>query len=123
MKIEWTGYFKGVKQNFVFFRDAEGEVGGIGFGVFEATSGKKLFEDVATSDGFHSLSVAAGKLTLRYTRVYRAPCSLYEDAEGCWPVVQQKTGITNAQGPNCIDAYKQDVVGKAYPNTPSVVMY
>jgi hypothetical protein len=124
---EWSGYFKGVKGNFVFVDADDGVDGGMGFGVFEPAHGKKLFVDLATLDGLHSLSVA-GKLTLRYTRIYRAPCSLYETPESCWPAVQQKTGITNAREPDCIAAYKAsaefyrtDV--EKIANAPSVIKY
>jgi len=41
----WTGYFAGVKEDFVFLRDADGLDGGIQFAVYDSRSGMKVFED------------------------------------------------------------------------------
>jgi hypothetical protein len=124
---EWGGYFKGVKENFVFFDADDGVDGGLGFAIFEPAHGVKLFSDKASGE-LHSLTAAGNGLTLRYTRVYRAPCSLYADAKGCWRTVREKTGIIQAQGPDCVaaykasaDFYKRDVEEDA--GAPSVVEY
>src|ERR1700761_2785037 len=42
---EWSGYFKGVKGDYVLFEAEDGVNGAVGFAVFAAASGKKLFED------------------------------------------------------------------------------
>lgn len=44
---EWGGYFKGVKENLVFFDAADGADGGIPFAVYDSGTGKKIFADSA----------------------------------------------------------------------------
>jgi hypothetical protein len=124
---DWSGYFKGVKDNFVFFDADDGWNGGVGFAVFAATDGKKLFSDTARN-GLRTLTIAGTALTLRYTRVYGAPCSLYADAKGCWKAIQEETGITQAQAPDCSAAYKAAVKetkgdAKQIAAVPSVIEY
>ena len=47
---EWSGYFWGVKTEFVFFSAADGDDGGVPFGVFDVRTGRKLFEDSSLFD-------------------------------------------------------------------------
>ena len=103
---EWSGYFWGVKGGYVFFSAEDGWNGGMGFAVFDM-NGKKLFEDAAKT--WHSIQAVGPGATLRYQRVYEAPCSLKgEDGAGCWQQIQKDTGLASASAPDCTDAYEAE---------------
>ncbi|MFY9639444.1 MAG: hypothetical protein WCD20_02315 [Rhodomicrobium sp.] len=123
---EWSGYFKGVKGNYVFFDADDGLNGGLGFAVFDASDGKKLFED--TTKGLHAIKLTPAGMVLKYTRVYAPGCSLFADAAGCWAKVKQGTGLTQASPPDCAAAYKAEekrMKGSSHSaaSVPSVVQY
>lgn len=101
----WSGYFKGVKGDYVFFDASDGFNGGLGFAIFSA-SGAKLFDDVAKD--IHSLKLANGGVALTYRRVYGTKCSLFKDAAGCWAEIKKDTGLTQATPPDCAAAYKRE---------------
>ena len=100
---DWSGYFWGVKGNYVFFSAGDGWNDGMGFAVFDTADAKKIFEDAAKT--WRSIQVTASGLTLRYRRVYEAACSLLTDETGCWKQIQQDTGIATAKAPDCTAAY------------------
>ena len=103
---EWSGYFWGVKGGYVFFSAEDGWNGGMGFAVFDMNA-KKLFEDTAKT--WHSIQAVGPGATLRYQRVYEAPCSLKgEDGAGCWQQIQQDTGLAHAIEPDCSAAYEAE---------------
>jgi hypothetical protein len=102
---EWSGYFKGVKGDYVFFDAADGWNGGVGFAVF-ATSGKKLLEDVGM--GFQAVKRVESGIALKYRRVYGAKCSLFADAPRCWAAIGKETGLAQASPPDCAAAYKRE---------------
>jgi hypothetical protein len=125
---EWSGYFKGVKGSYVFFDADDGQNGGLGFAIYSAPGGKKLFDGTAKS--WHGVELTPSGLTLRYTRAYDAGCSLYADPAGCWAKVRQATGITQTAVPDCAALYKaEEKRMKGTPNqakvasVPSVVDY
>ncbi len=125
---EWSGYFKGVKGAYIFFDADDGHNGGVGFAIYSAPGGKKLFDD--TSKTMHAVELTPSGLTLRYTRVYEAGCSLYADPAGCWTKVRQATGLTQTSAPDCAAPYKaEEKRMKGTPNQagvaslPSVVDY
>jgi hypothetical protein len=100
---EWSGYFWGVKGGYVFFSAEDGWNGGMGFAVFDMNA-KKLFEDAAKT--WHSIQAVGPGATLRYQRVYEAPCSLKgEDGAGCWQQIQKDTGLASASEPDCSATY------------------
>jgi hypothetical protein len=103
---EWSGYFKGVKGSYVFLNAADGVNGGIGFAVYSTPDAKKLFEDVSAD--LHAVTAAPSGLTLRYTRVYQAACSLYADPSGCWAKVKEATGVKQETPPDCAAPYKAE---------------
>jgi len=104
---EWSGYLKGVKGDYIFWDADDGWNGGLGFAVTTA-DGKKLFEDVAKPT-LRAVELAPdGSLTLRYTRVYGAPCSLRADAAGCWDKIKQQTGLADP-APDCRAAYEREM--------------
>jgi hypothetical protein len=89
---EWNGYFKGVKENLVFFRAADGTNGGVPFAVYDSGTGKKIFEDSAyesrigpkrvVDEPFDRLRVnktSEGGLSLKYLRVVEAECDLHTE--------------------------------------------
>ena len=104
---EWSGWLKGVKGDTIFWDADDGWNGGLGFDVTTA-DGKKIMEDVAKHD-FRAVDLGAdGTLTLRYTRVYGATCSLYADAAGCWQKVRDATGLGDP-APICKAAYEKEI--------------
>ena len=44
---EWSGYFRGVKENLVFFNADNGYGGGLPFSVFDSKTGQKVIADSA----------------------------------------------------------------------------
>jgi len=102
---DWSGYFKGVKGDYVFFDADDGWNAGVGFAVF-AADGRKLFEDVAK--GRMTVALGAHGLELGYRRVYGAPCSLAADAAGCWQRIRGDTGLAGDQPPDCAAAYERE---------------
>jgi hypothetical protein len=113
---EWSGYFKGVKENLVFFDAADGADGGIPFAVYDSGTGKKIFEDSAyevkwakkkvVDAPFNRLQVkktSDGRLSLKYVRVVEADCDLHTEKTACWQKVRDKLELKNAQAPVCSD--------------------
>jgi hypothetical protein len=94
---EWTGYFVGVKDDFVFLRAADGFNGGIQFAVYDSRTGKKVFEDTdclacmdlkkmggkeppsAPFNRMRISKISGGPITLKYMRVDQADCDLRAD--------------------------------------------
>jgi hypothetical protein len=61
--------------------------GAVPFIVIAAASGHVVLRDATAADParqFDGVSVAGGRLHLAYRRAINAPCSLLQDAEGCW---------------------------------------
>jgi hypothetical protein len=79
---DWVaGYFVGVKKSFVFLEAPDCSNRGCPFGVFEASTGKKLFEDqrrLSPKGKFAEIRFAriGGNLVMRYPRVVAAGCSI-----------------------------------------------
>jgi hypothetical protein len=109
---DWTGYFKGVKGDFVFFDADDGWNDGVGFAIF-AADGKKLFDDIAKS--LHAIDVTPAGIAVRYIRVFGASCSLRADAAGCWQQIKRDTGLAGASPPDCTAAY-----ARAQKRTPAI---
>jgi hypothetical protein len=99
--------------------------GATGFVVIDATSGKILLRDAALSNPvLQNLTLDNGNLRLRYKRGINAPCSLMENAKGCWAQLV-KEGLIPAEmkapaATICAAAYARD---KAPRNNPSIVVY
>ncbi|HEX4179370.1 MAG TPA: hypothetical protein VHY32_01130 [Caulobacteraceae bacterium] len=104
---DWTGYFDGVRGGYVLFTAEDGWNGGMGFAVFDAGTGHKVFED-AVKTQFRSLEASPGGLILHYRRTYAAKCSLNTDPSGCWRAIQRDTGLTGASPPDCAAAYAKE---------------
>ena len=101
---DWTGYFKGVKGDYVFFDAGDRVNGALGFAIFAAGDGKKLFEDSAVGD-LHSVTLAGTTLTLRYQRAFAGPCSAPHDGSSCWAKIAAATGVNAASQPDCVGGY------------------
>ncbi|MBM7130312.1 hypothetical protein [Dyella mobilis] len=110
---DWSGYFRGVRAEYVFFAGADGANGGTPFAVFNP-EGEKLFADTAVD--MHSVKTMRppqplsqrpwyeNPLELDYRRVYLAPCSMRSNAQTCWSEIRQATGLSQA-APDCSAAY------------------
>jgi hypothetical protein len=111
---EWSGYFKGVKKNLVFFDAADGDNGGMPFVIYDSGTGKRIFEDSyyearmwnqAVEDSpFNKLRVnytANGLVLLTYLRVVGSECDLQREAATCWERTRKKLKIKEGSAPVC----------------------
>ncbi len=133
---EWTGYFVGVKGDFVFLRAADGSDGGIQFAVYDSKTGKKVFEDAdclmctdlkkmygkepppAPFSRMRISKVPSGLITLKYMRVEQADCDLHTDKASCWDHVRMEMDLKSVKAPVCF-GYDHTPVGKL----PSMVAH
>lgn len=100
---DWSGYFMGVKKNYVFFGAADRINGALPFAVFDATTGKKIFEDSAKDDIAFS-SLPEGSISMSYLRVVGEDCFILKEA-GCWERMRSKYKLGNSQAPDCRQGY------------------
>lgn len=110
---EWSGYFKGGKGNLVFFDADDGTDGGLPFAIYDAGTGKKIFEDSAYDASMWSKKPAASPFNwlrglaggaqfhLQYLRVAEAGCDLHLHRASCWRQVEKKFGLKPAPAPVC----------------------
>lgn len=121
---DWSGYFGGLKRNYVFLSAADGTNGGMGFAVFTA-DGKKVYDDVAKQ--LPVIDLTAAGVILKYARVYEAKCPLRTGADACWQKLKADTGIMDARWPDCESAYKkalkQSPQDTSILTDPSVINY
>jgi hypothetical protein len=124
----WSGYFDGAKGGFLFYDAGDGVNGGLPFAVFDAKTGRKLFEDSRQGEGFGAIALDGGALVLRYRRVWLAPCSLYADAKGCWKKITAATALAGSVRPDCSAQYREYMT--AWPRSaetterlPTVIAY
>jgi hypothetical protein len=102
---EWSGYFKGVKGDLVFFDADDGVNGGLGFAVYDSKTMKKIFDDVAL--GELKFSDAGGDhTTLAYTRVVDGGCIVPNEQNACWDKIKTKLGLESASAPDCKAGYE-----------------
>jgi tetratricopeptide (TPR) repeat protein len=101
----WSGYFRGVKGNYVFFDAEDGWEGGMPFAIYDGINGQKIFHDAIQGD-FQGLLFRPTSITMKYKRIYLSPCSMRADETGCWQKIQQETGLLNATAPDCRQAYR-----------------
>lgn len=103
---EWTGYFKGVKGDLVFFDADDGWNGGMGFAVYSAKTVKKIFDDVAF--GRLELSDGPDKAVLvHYARVVQGDCILPKEPGPCWAKTSRKLELEGASAPDCKAGYEK----------------
>jgi hypothetical protein len=100
---DWSGYFKGVKGDFIFFDADDGVNGGLGFAVF-GPDAKKVFEDTAFGN-LHDVALAGTTLTVKYQRNAAASCSVVKDGASCWSKAVAETGVPATPAPDCAAGY------------------
>ena len=111
---EWSGYFKGAKDNLVFIDGADGVDRGLPFVVYDSTTGVKLFEDSAyavamgnskanelPAKALRVSRAADGHLHLRYLRVVEAGCDLHLEKAPCWERARNKFELKSTELPVC----------------------
>jgi hypothetical protein len=101
----WSGYFKGVKGDYLFLDAADGINGGLGFMVFSMSGKNKVFDDVAVK-GLKSIAIKDGALTLRYRRGVAAPCSAVAEGAACAERIVKEMGVEASALASCETGYK-----------------
>ena len=117
----WAGYFAGVKGNLIFLDGDDGYNEGIPFGVFDAMTGKKVFEDSAEYLNNQRLHITNndGLLMIHYRRVDAAECSIPQKKGQCWEQIRKRADLVSQPMPQCT-GYDQ----RGFDDTdPSVVSY
>jgi hypothetical protein len=133
---KWWGYFTGVKEDFVFLTEADGDNGGIYFAVYDSRTGERIFEDTdcltcmylkkmygkeqlsAPFNRMRVSKVAGGPVTLKYMRVRQADCDLRADQASCWDHVRVQMDVKSVKTPACL-GYAHTPVGES----PSMVAH
>jgi hypothetical protein len=101
----WSGYFKGVKAEYVFFDAPDGTNGGLGFMVMRVYGRRTLFEDTA-QHGIERMDIQEGTLRLRYQRVFAADCSVLTAGTACRARLVRDTGVAQASLSICAQGYQ-----------------
>lgn len=125
-KIEVSGMiFMGRNGTFLFFEEADTN-GIFPFVVFDAGTGRKLFEDASGYDGIDTFANENGTLKLGFRRAVRVDCSIPKQGAACWtrilreePVPQPVAALA-APIKACADAYRSD---KAPKDSESIVSF
>jgi len=102
----WSGYFKGVKSQFVFFDADDGSDGALGFSVFDGRNAKKLFEDAAVGD-LVLTNLNGSSTTVRYERAYRGSCSIPKEGQSCWAKIHAEIHVQPSTPPDCATGYSE----------------
>ena len=110
---DFGGSFEGVKNDFVFMRDADGLNGGIVFTVIDWKSMTKLFSDNALfwdrrpiMERLTFSRSRKGELEIKYRRVAEADCSIPKDGMQCWHKIRKQFNLPSRNVPRC-SGYKQ----------------
>lgn len=101
-----AGYFVGMKMNLVFLEAPDCFSSGCPFGVFEASTRKKIFEDqrrLGPKGKFAEIRFirVGGDFAMRYPRVVSAKCSVPQKKSECWNEILRSTGLTPQPVPKC----------------------
>jgi hypothetical protein len=100
---QWSGYFMGVKNGYVFFSGDDLWNGATPFAIFDSATGKKQFEDSAKAD--IAFTTNGQTIAMRYLRVVSDDCFILKDA-ACWQRMAAKYGLDNATAPDCHKGYE-----------------
>jgi hypothetical protein len=118
--------FTGRKDQFLVF-SATDPNGAVPFIVIDAGTGHVLFEDGTPADrGLQAVAVEKGALHLRYTRAFNAPCSIMQNAAGCWSQLIAAGILPHSMEQSvpspqlCAAPYKSE---KAPADDPSIIAY
>jgi len=101
---EWSGYFMGVKNGYVFFSGSDLWNSSTPFAIFDSKTGKKLFEDSFRN----KIDFARGpdqNISMRYLRVVTDDCLILKDS-ACWQRMAAKYGLDVASAPDCRKGYE-----------------
>jgi hypothetical protein len=109
---EWSGHFKGVKNGFVFFDADDGVNGGLGFAVYDARTGKKLFSDSAVGP-LSFLDRGEKSVTIKYERVIEAECVVHRAPSECWQKIRKDLGLAAEGPPDCRAGYETSALALA----------
>jgi hypothetical protein len=105
----WSGYFLGVKGDYVFLSAEDGVNSGLGFSVYRGTDTNSVFQDSVRFDHdltqFQSVAVDGAGLKLRYTRVFSSKCSVQTDGAPCWPQIAAAAHVSPTPVPDCAAGY------------------
>jgi hypothetical protein len=120
----WSGYFLGVRGQYIFLDGSDGWQGGMPFAVF-TTNAKKLVDD--TRIKWAAIATTPTGLILRYRRIYEAKCSLFSAPDTCWSDIKKDTGVTGTM-PDCRVAYVKEQkrvpkFAKETADDPTVIDY
>ena len=100
---QWSGYFMGVKKEYVFLSGSDLWNSASPFAIFDSTTGKKLFEDSAREISF--VTKPDQTIGMRYLRVVSDDCFILKDA-ACWQRLAAKYGLDKAAAPDCHKGYE-----------------
>lgn len=100
---QWSGYFMGVKTDYVFLSGEDLWNSSSPFAIFDSRTGKKLFEDSAKAD--IAFATTGQTVAMRYLRVVSDDCFILKDA-ACWQRMAAKYGLDNAAAPDCRKGYE-----------------
>lgn len=100
---QWSGYFMGVKKDYLFLSGYDLWNGATPFAIFDSRTGKKLFEDSAKEISF--VTRPDQTIAMRYLRVVSDDCFILKDA-ACWQRITAKYGLDNAAAPDCRKGYE-----------------
>lgn len=127
VELPSTGFdLSGRKGNFLVF-EASDPTGAGGMIIFDARSGRKLFEDGESS--IIAVAVTQGALRLRYTRAVNASCSLLANRDGCWSTLLASGQIPRGVFPGppareiCATTYRPNGSPAVPGDDPSMVSY
>jgi hypothetical protein len=100
---QWSGYFMGVKKDYIFLSGSDLWNSSSPFAIFDSRTGKKLFEDSAKEISFVTKPDQA--MAMHYLRVVSDDCFILKDA-ACWQRMAAKYGLNNAAAPDCRKGYE-----------------
>lgn len=103
---EWSGYFKGAKNGFVFFDADDGVNGGMGFAVYDARTGKKLFSDSAVGP-LQFPERPDNAFAIKYERLVQAECVIQNEFSQCWQQIKKDLALENVRAPDCRAGYEK----------------
>jgi hypothetical protein len=103
---DWSGYFMGVKGDLVFFSADDGWNGGMGFAIYDARTGRKIFDDVALGD-LEFTNPPGAATSLRYIRVVDGGCVIPKEQTACWDSIRKKFDLEAASQPDCKNGYEK----------------